>query len=298
MEQDNIYKDILDSISDGIYFVDMNKKITYWNRGAERLSGYKAYEILGSSCSDGILVHVDEQGNNLCDSGCPLHETLEDGKERMGELYIHHREGHRLPVEISVTPFSSPDGKMIGAIEVFRDNSAHMQDKDSIKQLEKASLLDPLTSLGNRRLIEMKLEASFEQLARHNILFGILMIEIDHFSNISEVFGHSVGEDVLTMVAKTLDHNMRTSDILGRWDGEAFLAVLQHVDRKTFLTLAEKLRMLVEAAFIDRDGKRINVTVTIGAAFVAVGDSIEEIVKRADGLLLKGKADGMNRVVS
>jgi len=80
METDNIsYKNILDSMCDGVYFVDRNRRIIYWNKAAEDLTGYKSSEVTGKHCRDNILVHVDDTGKNLCEEGCPLQKSIIEG---------------------------------------------------------------------------------------------------------------------------------------------------------------------------------------------------------------------------
>ena len=71
-EDQNFYKNIIDNLYDGVYFVDPDRKITYWNRGAERITGFKAGEVLGRSCRDNILNHVTGNGIHLCLTNCPL----------------------------------------------------------------------------------------------------------------------------------------------------------------------------------------------------------------------------------
>jgi len=82
---------LLDSIFDGVYFVDEQRKITYWNRGSEGLTGYSAAEAVGKHCYDNFLVHVDEKGCALCTNGCPLSSTILDGKRREAEVYLRHK---------------------------------------------------------------------------------------------------------------------------------------------------------------------------------------------------------------
>ena len=72
------YKHLLDQMSDGVYFVDLDRKILYWNEGARRLAGYTAEEMIGRHCQDNILCHVDGQGNKLCLDGCPLTASITD----------------------------------------------------------------------------------------------------------------------------------------------------------------------------------------------------------------------------
>jgi PAS domain S-box-containing protein len=94
------YQDLLDQISDGVYFVTPQRRITYWNAGAERLTGYNAHEVLGRSCAEGILRHVDNAGQQLCLRGCPLAAVMEDGKSREALVYLQHKDGHCVPVMV------------------------------------------------------------------------------------------------------------------------------------------------------------------------------------------------------
>jgi len=98
------YQDLLDQISDGVYFVTLDRRITYWNGGAERITGYGAHEVLGHRCSEGILRHVDDTGQQLCLHGCPLAAVMKDGRPREAHLYLHHKDGHRVPVTVRPRP--------------------------------------------------------------------------------------------------------------------------------------------------------------------------------------------------
>ena len=179
--EESLFKNLTDTMSDGIYFVNTMRRITYWNNGAENITGYKASEVVGSSCFDNILAHVDDEGRELCVEGCPLFDTIRDGEKRDITVYLHHKDGHRVPVSISVSPIKSPDKKIIGACEVFRDISSIKMNQEMIDNLKKAAFIEPLTGLANRKYIEMKLNSSFMEKTRYNIPFGIIMAEIDKF---------------------------------------------------------------------------------------------------------------------
>src|SRR5512138_459514 len=97
------FKVLLDNLYDGVYFVDRDRRITFWNKGAERLTGFSKQEADGRSCHDNFLTHIDENGRHLCLSGCPLAETIQDGRQRECDLFLHHKDGHRLPVSIRVS---------------------------------------------------------------------------------------------------------------------------------------------------------------------------------------------------
>jgi diguanylate cyclase (GGDEF)-like protein/PAS domain S-box-containing protein len=295
--QEDFYKALLDSIQDGIYFVDTERTITYWNRGAERITGYPASLVTGSSCAHNILVHVDSEGRQLCLEGCPLARTISDGEPRTAEVFFHHRDGHRVPVAVAVSPIRNAEGTVIGAVEIFHENRNGNIDPQVLQELKNAALLDPLTGLANRRFLEMKISACFEEFYRHGVHFGILFADIDRFKSINDTFGHLHGDAVLKMVGKTLDSNIRKSDLAGRWGGEEFILVVTYVSEKQMRVLAEKIRMLVEQSFLVIGSDRVAVTITIGATLALREDTPESLLERADRLLYAGKTAGRNRVM-
>ena len=122
-DSDNLYHAILDNLYDGVYFVDRDRKITYWNKGAERITGYPAAEVVGSRCFDNILMHVDGHGTLLCKELCPLAATMLDGVERTADVYLQHKDGHRVSVNVRITPLRNEGGAVTGGVEVFTDNS-------------------------------------------------------------------------------------------------------------------------------------------------------------------------------
>lgn len=110
-----------------MYFVDRNRKILYWNEGACRLSGYSAQELVGRSCQDDILCHVDYEGKRLCQDGCPLSASIEDGGSHEADVFLRHKQGRRVPVNVRVQPLRGADESIVGAIEIFSDNSAQTE---------------------------------------------------------------------------------------------------------------------------------------------------------------------------
>ena len=115
MPNEDFYRKILDNLFDGVYFVDRDRVITYWNKGAEKITGYDAGQVMGRSCRDNILNHVTANGVQLCLTNCPLASTMEDGKQREAEVYLHHADGHRLPVTVRASPIYDEQGNIIGA---------------------------------------------------------------------------------------------------------------------------------------------------------------------------------------
>lgn len=194
----------LDNLTDGVYFVGRRRVIAYWNRGAERISGYCRAEILGSPCPDGPLRHVDAEGRRLCGDGCPLAATLEDGEVREAEVYLRHRDGHRLPVVVRAAPIRDEHGRILGAVETFVDNSGQVAALRKVAELEAHPF-------------------HLSEFRRHGWPFGLPFVIVDHVKAINDAHGHDTGDRVLRTVARSLTAGLRTHDFVGRWGGEAFI---------------------------------------------------------------------------
>lgn len=292
----DFYFDILNNLFDGLYFVDRERRITFWNRTAESLTGYEAREVVGRRCADNILVHVDGEGHNLCEGRCPLAKTLEDGESREVEVFLHHRKGHRVPVAVRVAPIRGANGRITGAVEVFNDNSRRLAETQELDHLRRLALLDPMTELRNRHFLEISLQAILKEVNRYNWPMGLLFVDIDRFKRVNDAYGHEAGDEILKAVAKTLAQSVRSFDIVGRWGGEEFVVVVRNITEKNLALLAEKIRALVGKSFVTLASSQVGVTVSIGATTLAPDDTVDNAIARADRLMYKSKAAGRNRV--
>ena len=291
------YRRVLDEVDDGVYVLDRDRHIIYWNKGAERITGFPASEVVGRACRDNILIHVDGMANPLCTGACPAQRVMREGRECSADVYLHHKLGHRVPIHVRIVPLNDPEGRVVGGIEVFTDDTSSVAARQRLEELERLSLLDFLTGLGNRRHAEVHLHARLQEYDRYGWRFGLLYFDIDHFKLVNDTFGHDAGDDVLKMVAATTGNAVRSIDMVSRWGGEEFTAIIANVDEEELRSIAEKLRALVSQSMIVRDGVSIEVTVSVGATLVSEGDTIETLVKRADGLMYQGKESGRNKVV-
>jgi len=117
------FRAVMNSIFDGVYIVDRDRRIIFWNRGAEEITGYTADEVAGRRCADNILNHIDENGRLLCTAACPLQHTLLTGEEVRAKVYPLHKSGRRFPVMTHIAPLEDGEGDIVAGIEVFRDIS-------------------------------------------------------------------------------------------------------------------------------------------------------------------------------
>jgi diguanylate cyclase (GGDEF)-like protein/PAS domain S-box-containing protein len=295
-ESEDFYKRVLDNLYDAVYFTDLQRRITYWNRAAELLTGFSAQETVGSCCADNILMHVNEAGTCLCTGQCPLSCSMRDRRPRQMEIYLRHKDGHRIPVSVRSCPLVGKDGVVIGAVEIFNDNSRHKAAQEQVKDLSKLAFLDPVTQVANRRYSEQKFIQYLDQYERYGTSFAVLMVDLDEFKQINDTYGHSAGDAVLIAVAKTLSGCLRTSDLLGRWGGDEFIALMPGMTGAHLPEKAELCRALVERSDVPIQETRVSTTVSIGAAVVEPGDTVESLLKRADTRMYESKQAGRNRV--
>lgn len=294
----------IEHASEAVYFVDRERRITYWNAAAAALTGFSAAEVVGHRCLEGLLRHVDAEGHQLCHSLCPLQATMTDGRTRECRVFFHHVDGHRHPVWVTAAPVRNDAGEIIGAVELFRDArpgrlATTTVDRDRLDELERQTLSDPLTGVGNRRFAELHLRARHEELLRLGRGFGVLFVDIDHFKDFNDRHGHATGDEVLRAVARTLAASVRDGDVVGRWGGEEFLVVMGAVSAQTVAAAAERLRSLVDASSLRRPGgQELRITVSIGATCARAGESLTDLLERADRFLYQSKASGRDRVTA
>lgn len=282
---------------EGVYVVDSARKIVFWNKGAEQITGYSADEVMNSYCYHDILKHVDSSGRRLCHDGCPLLNTIDTGKVNEADVFLHHKNGHRVPVTVKSMPLYDQSGNIIAAVEVFTDSRYRQDHYEENRKLKQELVKDPLTDIFNRRYLDFFLTNIKQEAEEFNATFGVLFIDIDHFKNINDTYGHNTGDEVLKMIASTLKSNLRGEDIVGRWGGEEFIAVIKNVNQKELAHIAEKLRILCEASLYESQEYGIlKVTVSIGGSIYHDKEEIDTLIARADDMMYQAKQNGRNQI--
>lgn len=292
-------RQILDKVSDGVYILDPQHRISYWNPAAERITGFTREDVHGRACRDGILVHVDAGGCRHCDGSCPMAATASDFEPRDLETYLRHKDGHRIPVRVSTGLLRDRQGEIAGCMQVFTDLSSRDHMKEEVERYRQLAHLDDLTGCANRRFLTESLEAKLAESRRFDWQLGVLMLDVDHFKSVNDRYGHDIGDRMLKMVAETLRSNVRPFDTVGRWGGEEFLVLLVQITPDKLLELANRLRNLVRSSAIPIDGEELSVTVSVGAAIAARYEAnAESVLRRADEMLYRSKRLGRDRVTA
>jgi diguanylate cyclase (GGDEF)-like protein len=198
---------------------------------------------------------------------------------------------------VCAAPLRDETGRVTGAVEVFRDDSPRRALAERLTATERAALIDPLTGVGNRRMLERALERADSEFTKYGLAYAALLVDVDNFKKVNDEHGHDAGDRVLRLVAETLQSCVRPSESVGRWGGDEFLLVAAASSRAQVRALAERLRLVTATAWLTMPAGNVAVTLSVGAAVSADGESWTDVLKRADAAVYAAKATGRNRTV-
>ncbi|MBF0612476.1 MAG: GGDEF domain-containing protein, partial [Magnetococcales bacterium] len=190
--------------------------------------------------------------------------------------------------------------KNLPYIRVYlREAAPMLEAKRLLDTLRESALRDPLTGLHNRRFLEEYMDTLVAISRRKKQKISIMMMDLDHFKQVNDTYGHEAGDTVLKSLARVLEQQLRASDLVIRYGGEEFMVVLQETDGYSGMRVAEKIRQAVEGMAIPVAGEVLHKTISIGVAFFDGDSGLEfwDVAKQADTALYQAKANGRNRVV-
>jgi PAS domain S-box-containing protein len=289
----DLHKALLDHLEAGIYMVDRQRRILYWNRGAEHISGYSAQEVAGRFCQGDLLMHCDETGKGMCGKGCPLSTVMVDGKPREHNLFLRHRHGHRIPVQVRSRPIYDSKGAITGAVEVFEQ--LMVPAPIDRRALREHGCLDELAEVANRAYGEFRLGHAVHGLRRFGIPFGWMAVEVNDVSELEHGYGHGLVDAAVKMLAHTLDSNLGPLDFLSRWGQAAFRIEVHSCFGQGLGELTAKLQVLARASNLEWWGDPVRVTVSVLGVMAEPGDSVDSLEKRVAAALANCRKAKGNR---
>jgi diguanylate cyclase (GGDEF)-like protein/PAS domain S-box-containing protein len=289
------FQNLLNAFPEGVFFTNPDKKIVYWSREAERLSGRKAAEMIGKSCADHLLWLCDTRSGDPCQGRCPLNLAPAEGAPPETDLFLTHKDGRWVPVRVQAVPVRDDRGRMLGVAEFFRDNIQKLIFLKELDQLRDAALLDALTGLGNRQYILKNLIANLERMKRYWWPFGLLFIGIDGFERLNTL-GPSAGDDAIKLLARIISNNTRLFDATGRWGENKFVALIENVAEQQLLSIANKFLFLIEHSHVPTPTGELEVTASIIARIPGPEDTVESLIDTSWQQLKELQAAGSNSV--
>jgi len=292
----SIFDNVLNQVQDGVVCLDRNRKVVYWNKAAELITGREASTIVGRACFEEPALFADFGGVNICRDKCPVAMTLRDGAPRAIEVYLEHKEGFRTPAALRIIPVFNEEGEILGAVETFSSTAPKITLPLGLPELEKMGLVETETGIPSKQYLDMTMATRLEEFQKYGLSFGLIYVDIDNYGKILEKHGRFNSGKIVRTVARTLQKNIRFFDIVGRWSTEEFLIVLLNVDEGHLDVVANKLRLLVAESYITTETGMLNATVSMGASLVLRYDTVESLVKRGEQLMMHSQWLGKNRV--
>ncbi|MGQ9927242.1 MAG: diguanylate cyclase [Chloroflexaceae bacterium] len=258
----------------------------------------------------GLLGFIIRTGVSLCITGCDPQIERWFGAEPFGEgeqptgsllavpLYVGGRPIGALSVQAEASnAYTSAD---LDALEMLAATAViAIQNARLFRQVQQLATLDALTGLTNRRHFLELAYYEIERAKRYHHPLSLLMIDVDHFKQFNDTYGHLVGDQALRAVSARLRDNLRENDVIGRFGGEEFIVLLPETGNEQALQVAERLRGAINAQPIATDEGEVGVSVSIGVAsctFTRQPLSVEQLLKRADDALYVAKRRGRNQI--
>jgi diguanylate cyclase (GGDEF)-like protein len=167
-----------------------------------------------------------------------------------------------------------------------------------VEESQRLATVDPLTLVMNRRAVLEALDAEISRACRHGRPYSVVLLDVDHFKQVNDRFGHATGDAVLAATGRLLRTLSRKGDLVARWGGEEFVVCLHATHPEGARIAAERIRGGIESmAVTDQEGRGIPVTASLGVVSLTKRDSVHALIDRADRAMYQAKAAGRNRVV-
>jgi diguanylate cyclase (GGDEF)-like protein/PAS domain S-box-containing protein len=283
-ESEKRYRQIVDNADDIIYGVDNRGHFTFINPIAARITRYSEHELIGAHYLDLVSPAYRKDTQRFY--------RLQLVRRRQNTYYefpIVTKDGTEVWLGQNVQ-LVTEGGRVVGFQAVTRDITNRKRAEDTIREL---AYQDALTGLPNRVLFNDRFSMALAQARRHQQRLGIMLLDLDHFKDINDTLGHSVGDKLLRIVAERLAGLLRTSDTIARMGGDEFLLLLTEIARlNDVITIAQKILGVLRKPFAI-DNHELMITTSIGITiFPDDGDTADILLKNADIAMYRAKERG------
>jgi diguanylate cyclase (GGDEF)-like protein/PAS domain S-box-containing protein len=291
-----IYRTVLEGLDTGVYLVDRNRRIRFWNEGAEKVTGYLRQDVVGRFLRDHLLTTGDEVKDLDSDPDDPVNLAFRDGKPSIKEVSILHKDGYRVPIVLRTSPIRNSHGAVVGVTESFEKNRSASDWTRRQAGFADFGCLDSLTGVPARSFMETQLRENLTTFAEHNIPFGILLIQVDRMDQFRARRGPGVVLSILRVVAQAVENCLRPTDLMGCWGENQFIAILLECKEPEVILVGERVRRMICRSEIEWWGDRFSVTSPVGGAGCRAGEAVELLVSRAEASLKESIVKGGNCV--
>ncbi len=280
-----IYRVVLESLVTGVYMVDRERRIVFWNEGAEKITGYLRQDVVGRFCRESLLAASESSQTILADAAETLETVLRDGKSTVADVSLRHKAGHRVPVRLKAVPIRNSHGSIVGAAESFEASVENTEADRRQQKLADYGYLDQSTGAPSSLYMQSHLRESLVTFAEVTIPFSILCIEVDGIEKLRMSYGPAAVVSIQRVVADSLENSLRPTDFLGRWSQKQFLSILTDCNESEIVRVSDRMRKIVSGSKAKWWGDEVSLTASFGGTTVHAGDTVESLVERAEKAL-------------
>jgi diguanylate cyclase (GGDEF)-like protein/PAS domain S-box-containing protein len=276
-----ICRSLLESLQVGVCVVDLQRKIIFWSDGAERITGNLRHEVVGRPCAGRTLLQCNQSTCESCGSECPVGAAFQGAHPSQTEGYLHHKQGHRVPVHVWAVPVRDAHGSVIGVLQSFED---HVQPEDGEQRedsLKSSGCVDEITGIANHAIMQSHLRETLGTFAELQVPFGVLHLRLKGFDVFRANFGAEAATCMLRMVAHTLELAVWRTDHVGRWTDDQFLVILNGCSGDSLRAVGDRIGRMLASDGIEWWGEKRSLAVSIGHAAARPGDTAESMLERA-----------------
>lgn len=291
----------IDAMFEGVFITDALGVIRVWNQSAEHIAGFDAPEMLERYYHEDHLNPTDDLGKLIYLEKCPIQSVLTDGIEIKIDAFIQHKKGHRLAVQMIISPVYQNDqvvGVMTSFIESHETKIAiekHILDEKNALD----GYLDSLTGLPNAKQIELEILRHLNTASNKEQPFGVVMADIDDFEGINQIYGRELSDEVLKLITLTFTHTMKAADFIGRWKNDEFVFIFSGITNKALNKQCEKIRVMSENSCLrNHESLEINMSVSVAGTLARVDDTFETVMQRVSERLKRAKSKGGNSIIT
>ncbi len=261
--------------------VDLQKKIVFWSDGAERITGHFRHEVVGRPCAGRTLLQCDQNTCEPCGSECPVGAAIQAAHPSEAECYLHHKQGHRIPVHVWAVPVRDAHGSIIAVLQSFEDHHQPEDGEQREDSLINSGCVDDITGIANHPIMQSHLRETLGTFAELQVPFGVLCLKLEGLDVFRANFGAEAASCMLRMVAHTLELAVWRTDHVGRWSDDQFLVILNGCSGDSLRAVGDRIGRMLANDGIEWWGEKRSLAVSIGLAAAQPGDSSESMLERA-----------------
>jgi len=276
-----LFRSVVENLPCAVYMVDCEKKVVFWNHGAERLTGFLALEMLGRPHREDLVVGgCDDKQTPLSQSSSLLGEAMREGHAKESEVFVLHRQGHRIPVRTRVFPLRDSRGRVVGGAEALIEQVT--EEKELSVPSGVTYFADELVGLSSFHTTASQLFKHVSSAGNRQLPFGVLCIEVRDLEKHAARNGRPVVEAILRTVGHELRTAVHSTDFVGHWKGNRFLAIVETATLTILERAAQRLQKLIGLSTVSWWGDKLSLQICVGGSVMRPDDSAESLVQRAE----------------